>query len=88
MGNEVLSQINRTVPVLSWPMTALACQVIEDDAETTNTKEARANLLRLSPLQQPVTLQSRDDHQRSFWFGADGDYAVSIAINDSQRGSP
>ena len=83
MGNEVLSQINRTVRAFVTHDRELARQVIEDDAEV---NEYEVNLekksLEIIALQQPVSqdlrtvitvLKASSDLERM------GDHAVSIA---------
>ena len=83
MGNEVLSQINRTVRAFVTHDRELARQVIEDDAEV-NEYEAKLEKksLEIIALQQPVSqdlrtvitvLKASSDLERM------GDHAVSIA---------
>ena len=83
MGNEVLSQINRTVRAFVTHDRELARQVIEDDAEVNDyevTLEKKS--LEIIALQQPVSqdlrtvitvLKASSDLERM------GDHAVSIA---------
>ena len=83
MGNEVLSQINRTVRAFVTHDRELARQVIEDDAEV-NEYEVKLDKksLEIIALQQPVSqdlrtvitvLKASSDLERM------GDHAVSIA---------
>lgn len=83
MGNEVLSQINRTVRAFVTHDRELARQVIEDDAEVNNYEvKLEKKSLEIIALQQPVSqdlrtvitvLKASSDLERM------GDHAVSIA---------
>ena len=83
MGNEVLSQINRTVRAFVTHDRELARQVIEDDAEVNEYKvKLEKKSLEIIALQQPVSqdlrtvitvLKASSDLERM------GDHAVSIA---------
>ena len=83
MGNEVLSQINRTVRAFVTHDRELARQVIEDDAEVNDYEvKLEKKSLEIIALQQPVSqdlrtvitvLKASSDLQRM------GDHAVSIA---------
>ena len=83
MGNEVLSQINRTVRAFVTHDRELARQVIEDDAEVNDYEvKLEKKSLEISALQQPVSqdlrtvitvLKASSDLERM------GDHAVSIA---------
>ncbi|MCY7032021.1 phosphate signaling complex protein PhoU [Streptococcus sanguinis] len=83
MGNEVLSQINRTVRAFVTHDRELARQVIEDDAEVNEYEvKLEKKSLEIIALQQPVSqdlrtvvtvLKASSDLERM------GDHAVSIA---------
>ena len=83
MGNEVLSQINRTVRAFVTHDRELARQVIEDDAEVNDYEvKLEKTSLEIIALQQPVSqdlrtvitvLKASSDLERM------GDHAVSIA---------
>ena len=83
MGNEVLSQINRTVRAFVTHDRELARQVIEDDAEVNEYEvKLEKKTLEIIALQQPVSqdlrtvitvLKASSDLERM------GDHAVSIA---------
>ena len=83
MGNEVLSQINRTVRAFVTHDRELARQVIEDDAEVNDYEvKLEKKSLEIIALQQPVSqdlrtvitvLKASSDLERM------GDHAVSIA---------
>ena len=83
MGNEVLSQINRTVRAFVTHDRDLARQVIEDDAEVNEYEvKLEKKSLEIIALQQPVSqdlrtvitvLKASSDLERM------GDHAVSIA---------
>ena len=83
MGNEVLSQINRTVRAFVTHDRELARQVIEDDAEVNESEvKLEKKSLEIIALQQPVSqdlrtvitvLKASSDLERM------GDHAVSIA---------
>ena len=83
MGNEVLSQINRTVRAFVTHDRELARQVIEDDAEVNDYEvKLEKKSLEINALQQPVSqdlrtvitvLKASSDLERM------GDHAVSIA---------
>ena len=83
MGNEVLSQINRTVRAFVTHDRELARQVIEDDAEANEYEvKLEKKSLEIIALQQPVSqdlrtvitvLKASSDLERM------GDHAVSIA---------
>ena len=83
MGNEVLSQINRTVRAFVTHDRELARQVIEDDAEVNEYEvKLEKKSLEIIALQQPVAkdlrtvitvLKASSDLERM------GDHAVSIA---------
>ena len=83
MGNEVLSQINRTVRAFVTHDRNLARQVIEDDAEVNEYEvKLEKKSLEIIALQQPVSqdlrtvitvLKASSDLERM------GDHAVSIA---------
>ena len=83
MGNEVLSQINRTVRAFVTHDRELARQVIEDDAEVNEYEvKLEKKSLEIIALQQPVSqdlrtvitvLNASSDLERM------GDHAVSIA---------
>ena len=83
MGNEVLSQINRTVRAFVTHDRELARQVIEDDAEVNEYEvKLEKKSLEIIALQQPVSqdlrtvitvLKASSDLERV------GDHAVSIA---------
>ena len=83
MGNEVLSQINRTVRAFVTHDRELARQVIEDDAEVNEYEvKLEEKSLEIIALQQPVSqdlrtvitvLKASSDLERM------GDHAVSIA---------
>ena len=83
MGNEVLSQINRTVRAFVTHDRELARQVIEDDAEINDYEvKLEKKSLEIIALQQPVSqdlrtvitvLKASSDLERM------GDHAVSIA---------
>ena len=83
MGNEVLSQINRTVRAFVTRDRELARQVIEDDAEVNEYEvKLEKKSLEIIALQQPVSqdlrtvitvLKASSDLERM------GDHAVSIA---------
>jgi phosphate transport system regulatory protein phoU len=83
MGNEVLSQINRTVRAFVTHDRDLARQVIEDDAEVNEYEvKLEKKSLEIIALQQPVSqdlrtvitvLKASSDMERM------GDHAVSIA---------
>ena len=83
MGNEVLSQINRTVRAFVTHDRELARQVIEDDAEVNDYEvKLEKKALEIIALQQPVSqdlrtvitvLKASSDLERM------GDHAVSIA---------
>ena len=83
MGNEVLSQINRTVRAFVTHDRELARQVIEDDAEVNDYEvKLEKKSLEIIALQQPVSqdlrtvitvLKASSDLERM------GDHAISIA---------
>ena len=60
MGNEVLSQINRTVPCFVTHDRELARQVIEDDAEINDYEvKLERKSFEIIALQQPVSQDLR-----------------------------